>query len=229
MGALSNLQTIHIATHDSFAEGQNGPTHQPVELDSLYRAMPNLQLVRPCDGEELVGAWKIALEFRHMPSMLCLARDYIGYVPGTSRSGVSNGAYVIVEPEDRARLTFVSCGTNLHYVVEAAKSLTLEGCPVRVVSAPTLSLFDQQEDSYKDKVFPRDGRPIISVEEYVPQAWAKYVTASIGMKGYGFSASSRSNYQRFCLDKEGILKHTRSYLDWLGSCDARSMGWRWLC
>lgn len=226
MGALSNLQTIHIATHDSFAEGQNGPTHQPVELDSLYRAMPNLQHIRPCDGEELVGAWKIALESRHTPSMLCLARDYIGHVPGTSRFGVARGAYVVIEPEDSARLTFVSCGTNLPYVVKAAKSLTSEGCPVRVVSAPSLGLFDQQKDAYKDKVFPRDGRPIISVEEYVPQAWAKYATASIGMKGYGFSASSQSNYQRFGLDEEGILKRTRSYLQWLGEANARSMGWR---
>lgn len=225
MGALSHLQVIHIATHDSFAEGQNGPTHQPVELDSLYRAMPNLQYIRPCDAEELVGAWKIAIQSRNTPSMLSIARDPVGPVPNTDRHKVSRGAYTVSDPEN-AQLTFVSCGTNLHYAVAAAKALAADGCAVRVVSAPSLGLFDKQNQGYKDEVFPRDGRPIISVEEYVPQAWAKYTTASIGMEGYGYSASNPSNYARFGLDQDGIVRRTRAYLEWLGEANARAMGWR---
>lgn len=225
MGALSHLQAIHFATHDSFAEGQNGPTHQPVELDSLYRAMPNLQYIRPCDGEELVGAWRIALQSRHTPSIVSIARDPVGYVPGTDRKKVAHGAYVVQDPGN-AQLTFVSCGTNLHYTIAAANTLTAEGYPARVVSAPCLDLFDKQEQSYRDEVFPRDGKPIISVEEYVAQAWAKYTTASIGMSGFGFSASNSSNYQRFGLDEQGIIRRTKEYLDWLGGENARSMGWR---
>ena len=114
MGALSHLQVIHFATHDSFAEGQNGPTHQPVELDSLYRAMPNLQYIRPCDAEEVIGAWKIAFGSRHTPSIVSLGRDPVGPVPNTSRHKVSRGAYVLQSPAN-AELTLVSCGTNLHY------------------------------------------------------------------------------------------------------------------
>lgn len=225
MGALSHLQAIHIATHDSFAEGQNGPTHQPVELDSLYRAMSNLQYIRPCDAEELVGAWKVALQSRTTPSMLSIARDPVGSVPNTSRARVGQGAYVIHDL-NHAKLTLVSCGTNLHYAVSAADALTAEGYPTRVVSAPCMNLFDKQSQDYKDSVFPRDERPIISVEEYIPQAWAKYCTASIGMNGFGYSASNPSNYERFSLDTAGILRRTKQYLEWVGNSNARQLGWR---
>ena len=225
MGALSHLQVIHFATHDSFAEGQNGPTHQPVELDSLYRAMPNLHYIRPCDGEELIGAWKIALESRTTPSMLSLGRDPVGEVPNTNRNSVAKGAYVIEDTPD-ARLTLVSCGTNLHYVVAAAQVLARQGCPARVVSAPCFDLFDEQPAAYQKEVFPRDDRPIVSVEEYVATSWAKYVTGSIGMTGFGYSASNPSNYERFGLDTKGIVRRVEAYLKDLAGQNARIAGWR---
>ncbi|KAH7317446.1 Transketolase, thiamine diphosphate binding domain-containing protein [Rhexocercosporidium sp. MPI-PUGE-AT-0058] len=227
MGALSHLPVIHIATHDSFAEGQNGPTHQPVELDSLYRAMPNLTYFRPCDGEELVGAWKVALENHHGPSMLSIARDPVGSVPNTDRSKIKFGAYVIVENAS-ADITLVSCGTNLHYVVAAAESLRKKGISSRLVSAPSLGLFDQQSQQYKETVFLLDGKPIISVEEYVATVWARYTTASIGMTGYGYSASNPSNYAKFGLDARGIEEKVTKYLDELGGGNARMYGWRQL-
>ncbi|KAF0320898.1 dihydroxyacetone synthase [Colletotrichum asianum] len=193
MGALSHLPVIHIATHDSFAEGQNGPTHQPVEIDSLYRAMPNLAYIRPCDAEETIG--------------------------------VAKGAYVI-EDVAGAKLTLASCGTNLHYAVEAAKTLSSSGVPTRVVSCPSFTHFDQQSKQYRRSVFPTDGPPIVSVEEYVATTWARYVTASISMVSYGYSASNPSSYDRFELDSKGIVKRVRRYLDDLGEENARMAGWR---
>ncbi|KAF3002213.1 hypothetical protein E8E14_001525 [Neopestalotiopsis sp. 37M] len=201
MGALSHLPVIHFATHDSFAEGQNGPTHQPVELDSLFRAMPNLSYMRPCDAEETIGAWMLALGKTSGPSMLSLGRDPTGPVPSTDRYKVAKGAYVVVDQAE-AKLTLASCGTNLHYAVAAAEKLTSEGLPTRVVSCPSFEHFHQQDQQYRDSVFPRDGSPIVSVEEYVATTWARYVTASIGMQSYGFSASNPSNYARFGLDSE---------------------------
>ena len=224
MGALSHLPVIHCATHDSFAEGQNGPTHQPVEVDSLYRAMPNLAYIRPCDSEEVIGAWIIALLNRHGPSLLSLARDPVDAVPATDRYKVSRGAYVIVEEAD-AKLTLTSCGTNLHYTVAAARSLSASGIPTRVVSFPSFGLFDQQDETYRTSVFPHDNRPIISVEEYVATGWAKYVTASIGMVGYGYSASNTSNYERFGLDAKSIEQKVQKYLEHLGGRNARIVGW----
>ncbi|KAJ9613250.1 hypothetical protein H2200_003192 [Cladophialophora chaetospira] len=225
MGALSHLQVIHFATHDSFAEGQNGPTHQPVELDSLYRAMPNLQYIRPCDAEELIGAWKIAFGARHTPSILSLGRDPVGSVPHTCRSKVSKGAYILQNPAN-AQLTLVSCGTNLHYAVAAAATLEKDGISARLVSAPCFDLFDKEEQAYRDEVFPRDERPIISVEEYVATTWARYTTASIGMTGYGYSASNPSNYERFRLDDKGIVERVRNYLSKLAGSNARMAGWQ---
>jgi dihydroxyacetone synthase len=225
MGALSYLQVIHFATHDSFTEGQNGPTHHPVELDSLYRAMPNLQYIRPCDAEEMIGAWKIALEARHTPSMLSLGRDPVGIVSNTDRSKVARGAFVLENPEN-AMLTLVSCGTNLHYAVAAAATLFEEGTPTRVVSAPCFDLFDKQDWAHQHDVFPRDGTPIVSVEEYVATSWAKYTTASVGMTGFGYSASNPSNYDRFQLDAKGIVRRVKDYLAELGTTNARIAGWR---
>ncbi|RFU81663.1 transketolase [Trichoderma arundinaceum] len=225
MGALSKLPVIHIATHDSFAEGQNGPTHQPVELDSLFRAMPNLTYIRPCDAEEVIGAWMMSLGNRQGPTILSLGRDPVGPIPNTSRFKVARGAYVIHEALN-AKLTIVSCGTNLHYAVAAASIMTLSGTPTRVVSAPCLELFEAQNKDYQDSVFPLDGCPIVSVEEYVPTIWARYTTASIGMSQYGYSASNESNYQRFGLNTEGIVARLNSYLKELDGRNARAAGWR---
>ncbi|KAH7117260.1 Transketolase, thiamine diphosphate binding domain-containing protein [Dactylonectria estremocensis] len=227
MGALSDLQVIHIATHDSFQEGQNGPTHQPVEVDSLYRAMPNLVYIRPCDAEELIGAWILALKASKRPTMLSIARDPAGKVPNTDRAKVQRGAYVIHAPAEYA-LTLVSCGSNLHYAVKAGESLTKKGIPTRIISAPSLDLFEIQGDEYKRSVFPRDGKPIISAEEYVATVWARYVTASIGMITYGYSASNASNYKRFGLDAAGIESKVKKYLVYLDKQPAYKVGWRQL-
>ncbi len=227
MGALSHLPVIHCATHDSFAEGQNGPTHQPVEVDSLYRAMPNLTYIRPCDAEETIGAWILAMSKRTGPTMLSLGRDPVGPVPGTDRFKVAKGAYVVMEAKN-AKLTLVSCGTNLHYAVAAAKSLTATGITTRVVSAPSFDHFDQQDREYQASVFPLDGTPVVSVEEYIATTWARYTTASIGMTGYGYSASNPSNYDRFGLDAKGIEKKVHKYMEELGGGNARMAGWRQL-
>ncbi|KAI1152096.1 Transketolase, thiamine diphosphate binding domain-containing protein [Nemania diffusa] len=225
MGALSHLPVIHFATHDSFAEGQNGPTHQPVEVDSLYRAMPNLTYIRPCDGEEVIGAWMLALGKKTGPTLLSLGRDAVTPMRATDRYKVAKGAYVIQDVPG-AKLTLASCGTNLHYAAAAADALTADGTPTRVVSCPSFEHFDRQAVAYQESVFPRDGTPIVSVEEYIATTWARYVTASIGMTGYGFSASNASNYDRFGLDDKGILRRVRQYLEDLEGKDARRAGWR---
>jgi dihydroxyacetone synthase len=209
------------------AEGQNGPTHQPVELDSLYRAMPNLTYIRPCDGEELLGAWHYALGARHNPSMISIARDPVKSVPNTSRDKVRLGAYVIAD-EPEASLTLVSCGSNLHYAVAAAESLGKQGISCRLVSAPSLDLFQHQGIKYRQSVMPLDGRPIVSVEEYVATTWARYVTASIGMTGFGYSASNESNYDRFGLDAAGIERKIKGYLKFLDGQNALQVGWQQL-
>lgn len=198
-----------------------------MEVDSLFRAMPNLDYIRPCDAEELIGAWIHALRTTGKPTMLSIARDPTGPVPNTDRNQVARGAYVIQEPADY-QLTLASCGSNLHYAVAAAESLAKQGLPTRIVSAPSLDIFENQDDEYKTTVFPRNGKPIISVEEYVATVWARYVTASIGMTSWGYSASNRSNYDRFGLDAKGIETKVNAYLKRLNGSSATHAGWRQL-
>lgn len=227
MGAISHLPVIHFATHDSFAEGQNGPTHQPVEVDSLYRAMPNLTYIRPCDTEETIGAWMLALSKTDGPTMLSLGRDSTGPIPSTNRHSVAKGAYTVVH-SPKPKVILASCGTNLHYAVAAAESLGSAAIATTVVSCPSFEHFDKQDKAYRDSVFPTNGTPIVSVEEYVPLAWAKYATASIGMASYGYSASNPSNYERFELDAQGIEKKVKKYLQELRGGNARLAGWQQL-
>lgn len=229
MGALSNLQVIHIATHDSIREygaatclstqanmrteeGQNGPTHQAVEVDSLFRAMPNLLYFRPADAEEVMGAWMCALRARETPSMLSLARDPVGATMNTNRAKVQYGAYVLLDCPNHV-ITLASCGSQLHHALQAARDLIAQGTQVRVVSAPCLDLFEKQDDAYKMEVFPTNGKPVVSVEEYIPTVWARYATASIGMESFGYSASAESNYARFGLDAKSVVAKVREYLN----------------
>ncbi|EEU39707.1 uncharacterized protein NECHADRAFT_94736 [Fusarium vanettenii 77-13-4] len=150
MGALSSLKVIHVATHDSIGEGQNGPTHQPVEVDSLYRAMPNLLYIRPADGEEIIGAWSSALEVQGQPVIISLARDPPEItIPNTSRTKESKGGYVIVD-HPKPVVTLVSCGSELQFAVGAAAKLAEQGIGTRVVSMPCLRLFEAQSKDYQE-------------------------------------------------------------------------------
>jgi dihydroxyacetone synthase len=222
MGALSNLQVIHMATHDSIAEGQNGPTHQAVELDSLLRAMPSLIYIRPADGEELVGAWNMALNHRENPTLLSLARDAMPLVPATNRHKVKLGGYVVKDIND-AIVTIVSSGSELCLAMAASSLLDNRNIPTKVVSMPSIRLFDDQSDEYKDSVLSTTH--IISLEPYIPTIWARYCTASIGMDSWGYSASGESNYIRFGLDPLSVASKVERHLNSLPSWN-RVVRWR---
>src|SRR5690625_4576999 len=113
MGALQHLQAIHIATHDSIGTGEDGPTHQPIELAALYRAMPNILYIRPCDSEEVAGAYTAALDARDTPSIISLSRQAVEQYPQhSSRDGVQRGAYVFLEEKD-ADVTLIGVGAEM--------------------------------------------------------------------------------------------------------------------
>ncbi|OQU98946.1 Transketolase, thiamine diphosphate binding domain-containing protein [Cladophialophora immunda] len=229
MGALSHLKVIHVATHDSIGEGQNGPTHQPVELDSLYRAMPHLAYIRPSDAEEVVGAWLAALgpATKNMSVIISLARDpAIIKVPNTDRTKVARGGYVVVENHD-ANVTLVSCGSELPFAVAAAKQLTEQhGISTRVVSMPCISLFEDQTETYQNEVLGVTEH-VVSVEAYISSMWARFCTASVAMDDFGYSSAGIENFRRFGIDDAGIVRKVKKMLDTsiLGKGKAR---WRLL-
>ncbi|KAH8817132.1 Transketolase, thiamine diphosphate binding domain-containing protein [Xylogone sp. PMI_703] len=211
MGALSELQVIHVATHDSIGEGQNGPTHQPVELDSLYRAMPSLLYIRPADAEEVLGAWLTALGSRHQPSIISLARDpAITGIPNTNRLEVQRGGYVVAEKEN-AVVTLVSCGSELQFAYLAAVELNAAGIATRVVSMPCIRLFEQQPQEYQDTVLSSSPH-IISVEAYISTIWARFCTGSVAMDSFGYSGAGIENFARFGLDPDGIVRKVKRHV-----------------
>lgn len=224
MGALNKLRVIHVATHDSLQEGQNGPTHQPVELDSLFRAMPDLYYIRPADAEEVIGAWLIALGEDEKSSIISVARaPPVGEVSGTNREKVRQGGYVVLENEG-ADVTICSTGSELGIAITAAKELTSGGIKTRVVSVPCFELFDAQPDEYKDEVLG-GSKHVISLEPYVSTLWARYCNASIAMDGYGFSADAEPNYARFGLDVVSVVEKVQRHVGAKQRKSGRAVNW----
>ena len=164
LSALSGHQVIWVATHDSIGLGEDGPTHQPVETVASLRATPNIDVWRPADGNETSAAYYSALTRKETPSVLALSRQNLPNLEASTIERALKGGYVVheVQGED---LTFVSAGSEVSIVLEAAQKLEAQGLKVRVVSLPCWSIFDNQSEEYKLSVL-RSGAPILSVEAY---------------------------------------------------------------
>jgi dihydroxyacetone synthase len=214
MGALQRLKVIHVATHDSIGAGEDGPTHQPVELAALYRAMPNMLYVRPGDSEEVAGAWKAAIEHGSGPSMISVSRHALPQLSGlTSRDGVSRGAYVLRE-EKEADITLISVGAELSFATDTADRLVEHVVKARVVSFPSHTLFRAQPLAYQREVLRRnEGIPAVVIEPYVSLGWERWADAGINMKGFGHSLPGKYIYKHFGFDSESLLRKVQGFLE----------------
>ncbi|TDZ41546.1 Dihydroxyacetone synthase [Colletotrichum trifolii] len=203
MAALQGLQQIHIATHDSIGTGEDGPTHQPVALPALYRAMPNTLYIRPADSEEVAGAFITAIRAAETPTIISLSRQTLPQYPQhSSREGVARGAYVFVEREDDGGdfdVTLIGVGSELCFAVQTADLLEREhGVRARVVSFPCQRLFEQQPREYRHSVLrPRSGRPVVVIEAYAANGWERYADAAFSMRRFGKSLPSKAAYDYF--------------------------------
>ncbi|EMC93501.1 hypothetical protein BAUCODRAFT_75705 [Baudoinia panamericana UAMH 10762] len=206
MGALQSLQVIHIATHDSIGTGEDGPTHQPIELAALYRAMPNFLYIRPCDGEEAAGAFIAAVGAKNTPSMISVARQNVEQFPKySSREGVQKGAYVFIEEQD-ADVTLIGVGAEMTFAVGAAKVLKdKHGIKARIVSFPSQRLFEEQPIEYKREVLQyRSNAPRVIIEAYTVNGWERYADAGYSMHTFGHSLPRQYVYGRFNFDNDKI-------------------------
>lgn len=217
MGALQHLQIIHVATHDSIGMGEDGPTHQPIELAALYRAMPNLLYIRPGDSEETAGAWIAAIEAKKTPSIISTSRQGLPQLSQTRRDGVSRGAYVLSEDES-ATVTLVGVGAELSFALEVAEKLKAQGTATRVVSFPCQRLFEQQSLEYKRDVLRRHrGIPAVVIEPYAPNGWERYADAGICVKRFGHSLPGKAAYKFFGYEIDTLTTKVAGYLDQLKS------------
>ncbi|KAH7110609.1 Transketolase, thiamine diphosphate binding domain-containing protein [Dendryphion nanum] len=198
MGALQGLQQIHIATHDSIGTGEDGPTHQPIALAALYRAMPNLLYMRPCDSEEVAGAFEVAIDATETPSIISLSRQTLPQYPQSSREGFAKGAYVFFEEED-FDVTLIGVGSEMVFAMETKDLLKKEhGIKARVISFPCPRLFEQQTKEYKQSVLKsRAGKPAVVIEAYAANGWERYADASFSMRRFGKSLPSKTAYKYF--------------------------------
>ncbi|PQE12484.1 transketolase protein [Rutstroemia sp. NJR-2017a BBW] len=206
MGALQGLQQIHIATHDSIGTGEDGPTHQPIALAALYRAMPNLLYIRPADSEETAGAYIAALRATNSPSIISLSRqNLVQYPKYSSREGVQKGAYVFIERAN-ADVTLIGVGAEMVFAVETAKLLESKfGLKARVVSFPCQRLFDQQPVEYKREVLQyRSKAPRVVIEAYAVNGWERYADAGYSMSSFGHSLPGKDAYKYFGFDENVI-------------------------
>lgn len=216
MGALQHLQVIHAATHDSIGIGEDGPTHQPIELAALYRAMPNLLYIRPGDGEETAGAWMAAIQAKNTPTIISTSRHAVRQLtPKTKREGVSMGAYVL-EEDEHADLTLIGVGAELGLVVDVAGQLRSQNLRVRTVSFPCQRLFEKQSLKYKRDILRRgSGVPAIVVEPYAANGWERYADAALCMSTdrFGKSLPGPKAYEYFGFTVDNASKKIQKFLE----------------
>ncbi|RMJ22081.1 dihydroxy-acetone synthase [Aspergillus sp. HF37] len=216
MGALQHLQVIHAATHDSIGAGEDGPTHQPIELATLYRAMPNLLYIRPGDSEETAGAWIAAIEARRTPSIISTSRHALPQLKQTRRDGVARGAYVLEDPVN-AHITILGVGAELSFALDTAHRLKSRGIVARLVSFPCQRLFEKQSVEYKRNTLQRHrGIPAVVIEPYSPNGWERYADAAVCMKSFGKSLPGKAAYKHFGYEVDALTATVAAYLDRIG-------------
>ncbi|ORX99045.1 transketolase [Basidiobolus meristosporus CBS 931.73] len=210
LSALSHLRVIYIMTHDSIGLGEDGPTHQPIETLATLRATPNTLVFRPADGNEVSGAYLSAFQNKTRPSVIALTRQNLPHLEGSSIENVLKGGYVL-QGSDKPQIILVATGSEVSIIVDAAKELEKKGVSTRVVSMPSMELFEEQEQSYKESVFP-EGIPVLSVEAMSTFGWSRYAHASVGMKGFGSSAPYEQLYERFGFTAANVAEKAQKTL-----------------
>jgi transketolase len=219
LSALMELPTLFVFTHDAMGDGEDGPTHQPVEHLASLRAIPGLVTLRPGDANEVVEAYRYVMQLRHEPAVLALSRqplptlDRHRYAPAT---GVARGAYVLADPPGGdPQVILIASGSELRLAVEAHEKLVAEGIRCRVVSMPSWDLFDHQPQEYRDRVLPPNVKARVAVEQGSTLGWERYVGTSgrvIGMKTFGASAPLKALQEKFGFEPERVVATAKELL-----------------
>lgn len=216
LSSLMKLPVTYVLTHDSIAVGEDGPTHEPIEQLTGLRAIPNLNVLRPADGNETRVAWQVALESKDRPSLLVLTRQNLPVLDVQSNvleEGVRRGAYIAYQSE-QPEVLFVATGSEVSLAIETAKLLEAEGTGVQVVSMPNMKTFDEQDGAYKEKVLPRSITKRVAIEMGATDAWYKYVGLDglvIGIDTFGASAPGDLVMEKYGFTKDQVLAKVKSH------------------
>ncbi|MCG7444764.1 transketolase [Corynebacterium sp. ACRPO] len=219
LGSLMSTDTYYVWTHDSIGLGEDGPTHQPVETLSALRAIPNLSVIRPADANETAQTWAAALEYKAAPKGLALSRQGLPVLEGTkekAHDGVRRGAYVLVEEsKETPDVILLATGSEVQLAVAAAKELEAAGTATRVVSAPCLEWFDEQDDAYRESVLPSEVQARVSIEAGIAMPWHKYTGSfgrTISIEHYGASAPAGELFEKFGFTTAAVVEAAQESL-----------------
>jgi len=212
LSALMELPAIYIFSHDAMGDGEDGPTHQPVEHLASLRAIPGLVTLRPGDANEVVEAYRYIMRLRHEPAVLALSRqalptlDRRRYAPA---SGVACGAYVLADPPNGSpEVILIASGSELILAAQAHEKLIAEGVRSRVVSMPSWDIFESQTRKYRDSVLPPEVCARVAIEQASTFGWERYVGATgrvIGMDTFGASAPLKALQKKFGFETDRVV------------------------
>ena len=215
MSALMGIQNIFVYTHDSIGQGEDGPTHQPVEQLANLRMTPNMTVWRPCDAAETAVSWKSAIETRKSPTSLIFSRQGLKAQARTAEqlANVAKGGYVLSDCEGTADVILVATGSEVQLAMDSAAALTEKGQKVRVVSMPSTNVFDKQDAAYKESVLPASVTKRVAIEAAHVDFWHKYVGfngAIVGMSTFGESAPGADLLKHFGFSVDNVVNTVNS-------------------
>lgn len=216
LSSLMELPLTFIFTHDSIGVGEDGPTHEPIEQLAEFRAMPNFTVFRPADSVETAAGWYLAVTSKKTPTALILSRQNLPVLEGSSKEALK-GAYVLLDSEKSTPdAILIASGSEVGLAVEAKKQLMAEGIDVRVVSMPSMELFDRQTKEYKESVLPTQIRKRVSIEAGSDFGWAKYVGldgATVSIKSFGASAPADVLFEKYGFTVEKVISTVKEILN----------------
>ncbi len=219
LSALMEIPSIFLFTHDAMGDGEDGPTHQPIEQLASLRAMPWMVLLRPGDANEVVEAYRYVMQLRHQPAILVLSRqalptlDRSKYAPA---SGVAKGAYVLADaPDGTPEVILIATGSEVSLAAQAHEMLIAQGIRSRVVSMPSWDIFEHQTQEYRDSVLPPSVKARVAIEQASTFGWERYVGDTgrvIGMKTFGASAPLKELQKKFGFEPENVVAVAKELL-----------------
>jgi transketolase len=217
LSALSLAGSIWVMTHDSIGQGEDGPTHQPIETLASLRAIPNLTVIRPADGTETSGAYKVAIANAkaNNPTLLAFSRQNLPNLAGSSIEGVTKGGYILVDCQGTPDIILIGTGSETNLCVTAAEKLTAEGKKVRVVSMPSTDLFDEQDAAYRESVLPKAVTKRVSVEAASSFGWHKYIGTegeAVSIDRFGASAPGGVCLEKFGFSVDNVIATAKKVL-----------------
>ena len=213
LSAIMGVPLTFVLTHDSIGVGEDGPTHEPIEQLAMFRSLPNFTVYRPCDATETAAAWAYAVTSKKTPTALVLTRQNLPQIPGSSKDALK-GAYVIADSsKNEPDAILIASGSEVSLAVDAKAELLKDGIDVRVVSMPSMDVFDQQSDEYKESVLPKSVRKRVAIEALSDFGWGKYVGldgAYVTMHSFGASAPAATLFKEFGFTVENVVKTVKS-------------------